>query len=231
MAEDKKSFILYADYITTIEELTDAEAGKLVKHLFRYVNDLHPEPPEDRIVKLTFEPIKQQLKRDLKDWREKKARRSEAGKLGGVKSGEVRKQNEAKGSNASNDEAKPSNANDCEANEAVTVTVNGNVTVTDNVNNNQISADKIFEIMKQKAPKYFSDKLLELKAKEISKSTGEKKIEHLGAYVTKVLEKLKPDCKVKFYNPGAASYGLMDIDEWNKIKDRTALQFERYEAV
>jgi hypothetical protein len=54
MAENKKSFIAYAD----------AEAGKLAKHLFRYVNDLNPEAP-DKLTKMCFIPIKQALKRDL----------------------------------------------------------------------------------------------------------------------------------------------------------------------
>jgi hypothetical protein len=48
MAEGKKSFIAYADWLETFEELTDEEAGKLVKHLFRYVNDQDPEAPEFR---------------------------------------------------------------------------------------------------------------------------------------------------------------------------------------
>lgn len=64
MAKDKKSVIVYVDWISTFEELDDAEAGKLIKHFFRYVNDQNPEPP-DRLTKLVFEPIKSQLKRDL----------------------------------------------------------------------------------------------------------------------------------------------------------------------
>lgn len=64
MAENKKSFLIYIDWINIFEELSDEEAGKLVKHLFRYVNDLNPEFP-DRLTKLLFEPIKQTLKRDL----------------------------------------------------------------------------------------------------------------------------------------------------------------------
>jgi len=122
MAEDKKSFILYCDQEGAFEELTDEEAGKLIKHIYRYVNDRNPEPP-DRFTKIVFEPIKHQLKRDLKDWETKKVNRSDAGKLGGIKSGEARrKQNEA-------NEAMLQNAKQNEANEAVTV----NVTVTDTV--------------------------------------------------------------------------------------------------
>ena len=64
MAENKKSVIVYVDWISIFDELSDEEAGKLIKHLFKYVNDLKPEAP-DRLTKLLFEPIKQTLKRDL----------------------------------------------------------------------------------------------------------------------------------------------------------------------
>lgn len=65
MAENKKSFIAYCDWLETFEELEDDEAGRLVKHLFRYVNDLDPQT-EDKLTRMTFIPIKQTLKRDLK---------------------------------------------------------------------------------------------------------------------------------------------------------------------
>ena len=71
MATGKKSFTAYCDWIELFEELTDEEAGKLVKHMFRYVNDMNPEAP-DRVTKLTFTPIKNTLKRDLKKWEEKR---------------------------------------------------------------------------------------------------------------------------------------------------------------
>ena len=70
MAKDKKSVIIYVDWITTFNELEDIEAGQLIKHLFRYVNDQNPEPP-NRLIKLLFEPIKQILKRDLKRYEDK----------------------------------------------------------------------------------------------------------------------------------------------------------------
>lgn len=83
MAKDKKTIVIYADYLSTFDKLTDEEAGKLIKHLLRYVNDLNPET--DRITELLFEPIKQQLKRDLIKWEEVKGKRSEAGKEGAKK--------------------------------------------------------------------------------------------------------------------------------------------------
>jgi len=64
MAKDKKSVLIYVDWISIFDELSDEEAGKLIKHFFRYVNDKNPEAP-DRLTKLLFEPIKQTLKRDL----------------------------------------------------------------------------------------------------------------------------------------------------------------------
>lgn len=64
MAENKKSFILYCDIIHTIEKLSDDDAGKLFKHILRYVNDLNPTT-DHLITEIAFEPIKQQLKRDL----------------------------------------------------------------------------------------------------------------------------------------------------------------------
>ena len=67
MAENKKSFILYCDLIHTIEKMPPEKAGELFVHILKYVNDLDPVT-EDLIVNLTFEPIKQQLKRDLKKW-------------------------------------------------------------------------------------------------------------------------------------------------------------------
>ena len=129
MAQGKKSFILYSDYIHTIELLSDEDAGKLLKHIFRYVNDLNPES-DNLTTKIAFEPIKQQLKRDLKDWEEVREGKIESGRLGGIKSGEARrKQKEANEANASKSKQK-------EANEAVTVnvTVNDNVTIKEKIN-------------------------------------------------------------------------------------------------
>lgn len=79
MAQDKKSIIVYADWIELFETLTDEESGKLIKHFFRYVNDQNPEAP-DRLTELSFIPIKQSLKRDLIKWENTLVGRSRAGK-------------------------------------------------------------------------------------------------------------------------------------------------------
>ena len=64
MAQDKKSFLLYCDLIHTVEKMPLEKSGELFLHILRYVNDQNPTST-DLIIDLTFEPIKQQLKRDL----------------------------------------------------------------------------------------------------------------------------------------------------------------------
>jgi len=67
MADNKKSFLLYCDLIHTIEKMPKEKAGELFLTILEYVNDKNPEP-KDMIVSLVFEPIKQNLKRDLKKY-------------------------------------------------------------------------------------------------------------------------------------------------------------------
>lgn len=117
--EGKKSFVLYTDQREVFDELSNEDAGKLIKHIFSYVNDEDPST-EDLLLKVAFLPIKTQLKRDLKMWDEKKIQRSEAGRKGGV----------AKASNAKQTLAKPSIA----TNDVANLAVNVNVNVNDNVN-------------------------------------------------------------------------------------------------
>lgn len=85
MAENKKSFLLYCDLITSISHLTNEEKGILFQHLLEYVNDMNPVL-EDRLLLTAWKPIEVQLKRDLIKFEEVREKRSEAGK----RSAEVR---------------------------------------------------------------------------------------------------------------------------------------------
>lgn len=120
MASGKKSFILYCDLIHTFNELTDVEAGQLIKHLLAYVNDQNPQT-DNKLIKIAFEPIKQQLKRDLKDWEVIREKRSEAGKLSAVKRAEQKQQVLTSVDTSQQPSTNP------------TVNVTGIVTVNDNV--------------------------------------------------------------------------------------------------
>ena len=121
----KKSFILYADLISVVSKLPDDKAGQLFKTILEYVNDQDPAI-NDLLLQIAFEPIKNHLKRDLTEWKQTIDNRIESGRLGGIKSGETRK-NKANRSKLKQTEATLQISKQTEANEAVTV----NVTVTD----------------------------------------------------------------------------------------------------
>jgi len=154
MAEGKKSFVLYADIIHTVKKLPNNKAGELFKLILSYVNDENPTT-KDLAVDLVFEPIKQQLKRDLKQWEDTREKRSEAGKLGGRPK-----------ANALSEEAKKANAfqeKQTEAKKAVSVNaiVNDNVTVKERENTEthpDLSNSNIF----RKANIPTKDKVLEV---------------------------------------------------------------------
>ena len=93
--KNKKGFILYADINTTVNKLSDEYAGKLFKHILSYVNDEEPTT-NDMLLEIAFEPIKQQLKRDLDRWKNTKTKRADAGRLGGLAKATNAKQKVAK---------------------------------------------------------------------------------------------------------------------------------------
>ena len=82
MAENKKSFVAYCDWLHTFEALPDEQAGKLAKHIWRYVNDLNPET-DDIVINAVFAGMKLTLKRDLKKYEERVVRNRENGAKGG----------------------------------------------------------------------------------------------------------------------------------------------------
>lgn len=160
MAQGKKSFVLYCDLIHTISKMPSDKAGDLFKHILSYVNDENPTT-NDLIIELTFEPIKQQLKRDLEKWEnEIKPKRADAGRLGGIKSGEARR------SKTKQNEANALNVKQIEANEAVNVNVN----VFTKVNNSCFSFEEFWNVYPTKVAKAKCEK----KYKAISETERQK---------------------------------------------------------
>src|SRR5690349_5257758 len=84
MAENKKGFILYANYIGTIKQLPDDVAGRLFKHIFSYVNDENPISDE-LLLNVVFEQIKNHLKADLEKYILSKHDKSLSGRIGNLK--------------------------------------------------------------------------------------------------------------------------------------------------
>jgi hypothetical protein len=111
MAENKKTFIFYSDWVNMIREMPDEDAGQLLKHILSYVNDEDPDT-KNILVRMAFAHMKPLLKQDLQKWETIRTKRKEAGKKGGQANA---KQNQA-------------NAKQLEAvNDNVNVNVNGNV--------------------------------------------------------------------------------------------------------
>jgi hypothetical protein len=91
MAENKNGFVLYKDLISVVRKLVlkDREnktnyGGELFLLVLEYVNDESPIAI-DFILEMTFEPIKQQLKRDLKKYETTITKKSESGRIGNLK--------------------------------------------------------------------------------------------------------------------------------------------------
>lgn len=129
MAQGKKSFIAYSDWDGMFQALPDEIAGKLIKHIFSYVNDRNPQS-EDYIINALFEQVKSTLKRDLKKWEEQREQRSLAGK----KSAEIR-------STKFNDRSTV--ANETERNPTVNVNDNVTVNVINTDDTHSVFADRL----------------------------------------------------------------------------------------
>lgn len=74
-------FNMYIDQKWIFNKLPDEKAGQLIKHIFSYVNDENPQT-NDLIISIAFEPIKQQLKRDLIKRKKKCEKNSKNWKMG-----------------------------------------------------------------------------------------------------------------------------------------------------
>ena len=156
MAENKKSFVLYSDSQGLVNQLPDEVAGRLLKHIYAYVNDENPISDE-LLLNIAFEPIKMQLKRDLIKWENQLEQRRNAG----LKSAEVRKRN----STTVNERSISSTDN---------VNVNDNVSVT--VNDNDILLKK-----ETKRECFTCDEFWSLYPKKVAKEICGKKYESLSA--------------------------------------------------
>lgn len=137
MAEGKKSFIAYSDWDGMFQALPDEVSGKLIKHIFAYVNDRNPTS-DDYIINALFEQVKSTLKRDLRKWEEQREQRILAGK----KSAEMR-------STKSNERSTVVNETERNPTVSVSVNVNDTVTVTKEIQNNTLKGEKHFEHIKE----------------------------------------------------------------------------------
>ena len=140
MAEGKKSFVLYVDQKTTIDQLPDEVAGKLLKHIYAYCNDENPVT-DDLLLNIAFEPIKQTFKRDLKRYKE----RADRSRVNGTKGGRPKKPKKPSGLIQNPDEPrKPDSVS---------------VSVSDRINNRESNKAEFLNSLKKYTSVYSKDML------------------------------------------------------------------------
>lgn len=208
MAEDKKSFVGYNDWESTFNLLTDEEAGKLIKHFFAYVNDKEPIL-DDRLLQISFEPIKLQLKRDLKKYETVRKKRSESGKKGGLKSAEL-KQNQAK-------EASASSAIENKANQAVTDTVTVNVNDTDILLKKETKDTcEVFETLEDENSTYQTEEEKEKSSAKKEKDLADLKESEFFEKVCDYFSQTHEEQKMKVFGEMVRIYDQNQIEEFQK---------------
>jgi hypothetical protein len=195
----KRSFLLYADLIHTANKLTDEKAGQLLKHILMYVNDQDPET-DDPLLEIAFEPIKQQLKRDLERWTGIKELRSKAGKASAAKRAQQKQQ---KSTHAESDQQSSTHP-----------------TVNENVNENvNVNVKKDYSLILD----FWNDKDFQNAWSDWISIRTKKKASRSDLAITRALNKLKSlscskmDSAIKILNQSADG-GWCDLYE---LKDKS----------
>jgi hypothetical protein len=125
--DNKKSFVLHVDSLLILDDLTDEQAGKLIKSMLSYYRDESVEGL-DQLTKIALRPFINQFLRDSKKWEE----RAERSRANGLKGGRPKTQevtNKPSGLSGLNKEPKEP--------VSVNVSVNDNVNVNGNVSVNE----------------------------------------------------------------------------------------------
>jgi len=68
---DKKSFILYNDQSVLFNELSDVQAGQLIKQLFSFANKTNGDKPSDPVMRMAYLSITGTMYRDNIKYEEK----------------------------------------------------------------------------------------------------------------------------------------------------------------
>lgn len=107
----KKSFVFYNTWGAAVQNMSNEQAGQLIKAMLAYQDDKDARP-EDPAVGFVFDLIAQKLDEDAQAYAETCAKRAEYGKRGGESKS---KQKEAKASLSFTEEAKGSKSKQKEA--------------------------------------------------------------------------------------------------------------------
>lgn len=216
MAEGKKSFVLYADLLSVVDKMPDEKAGELLKHILRYVNDLNPET-DDLLVQIAFEPIKNQLKRDLKKWEDLKVKRSEAGKRSAEARAKKAEQKEASSTSVESVEQSSTNST---VNDTVNVNVNVNDTV--NVNNEYYYEKDNLKLTKEEKEKICHKYDVLILDEYISRVENWKNKHKVKSLYLTVLNWIRKDEKQNQpLNTNQQTQSPDGVQQWKPIRDAT----------
>ena len=203
----KDSFILYTEQKEIFDNLSDEEAGQLIKAIFDYA-ETGKISNLNKTLKLLFIPIRQDLDRNSDKWEKTKEKRSLAGKKGMQKRWESKSEIVTNDNNVIADITKYNkNNNDTniitnDNNVIDDITKITNITVNDNVNvnvNDNVNVNKK-ENIKEKEPKIHFAEFVTMTNAEYNKlvSTYSKEfadqcIEVLDNYKGSIGKKYKSD--------------------------------------
>jgi hypothetical protein len=157
----RRSFLLHIDSLDVLDELSNEQAGILLKAMRDYHND--EEMQLDALTKIVFSPFKNQFNRDSLKYQTTCERRANAGSMGGKQ----------KVANASKPKQKVSKLAD-----------NDNVSKNDNVNDSDSDNDS--KKIKDLSPKVDFDGIFEMVWKQYpSKQNKKKALATFISYVNK----------------------------------------------
>lgn len=230
MAEEKKSFLLHADYIHVVKKLPLEKAGQLFVTILEYVNDENPVVT-DMLVDVVFEPIRLQLKRDLVKWEDSKSSKSESGALGNLKRWHKDLYLQVKANTLSFEQAtkiaenrKTSQSDDVQQTESQTVP---NIAVNDNVNVN-VNVIDIREGNDGVIPPPPSDDLIKLEKKKGStRMLAAKKPDSVEEVQTYMLKKMKNRWDPGFCNLQAHKFfNHYETNGWKQAKGNPIVNWQ-----
>lgn len=91
----KNTFVLRMNYADIIEELSDEQAGQVFKAIFIYVTTYQAPILEDSTARMALRFIIKDIEYDINKYLHTCARRAESGRLGGLKTQENIRRNQA----------------------------------------------------------------------------------------------------------------------------------------
>lgn len=109
----KNTIILHLDWKVFLDVLPDAELGQWTRAIMHYMETGEPPEGMSKAVEVAFYASFERIGRDLANWENVRAVKSESGRKGGIRSGEVRR---AKAEESKNEATKQNEAERSETN-------------------------------------------------------------------------------------------------------------------